>query len=187
MGATVSASIKHRPIYGGVFGKGRYSLASMPCISNGLHAVRYMVIEPRAGSVLAQADDKLGALESARRLLRATSALAQRLTPAMEGSQGSLWPAEALPAPANAGAGIKQAPKRRREVFERCGGRCHYCSTPLTLDGKWHIEHMVPKALDGDDQPLNLVASCVPCNLQKSDRTALEFVSAMRLRDAEQG
>jgi hypothetical protein len=37
---------------------------------------------------------------------------------------------------------------------------------------------MVPKALGGGDQPLNLVASCVKCNLEMSDRTAVEFVTS---------
>lgn len=182
----MSAPIRHRPIFGGVFGKGHYSLATMPCIANGLHAVRYLVIEPRAGSVLAQADDKLGALASARRLLRATSALAHRLEPETAAVQAALWPAESLPPSTNAGATLKPATRRRREVFDRSNGRCHYCSTALTLDGKWHIEHMVPRALDGDDQPLNLVAACVRCNLEKSDRTALEFVAVLRARDDEE-
>jgi hypothetical protein len=136
-----------------------------------------MVIEPRAGSVLAQADDKLGALASARRLLRATTALAQRMGSEGLGEQAALFPLEEWPALAP-GASRRPVSRRRREIFERSHCRCHYCSTPLTLDGKWHIEHMVPRALDGDDGPINLVAACVRCNLEKSDRTALEFVTA---------
>jgi 5-methylcytosine-specific restriction endonuclease McrA len=65
----------------------------------------------------------------------------------------------------------------RREVFERSRGCCHYCRTPLTLDGQWHVEHMLPRALGGTDDELNLVAACAPCNLAKRDRTALEFVA----------
>jgi len=54
-------TIRHRPIIGGIFGQGRYSLATQPCVENGLHAVRFMVIDPRRGSVLSVADNKLGA------------------------------------------------------------------------------------------------------------------------------
>ena len=45
-----AVALRYRPIYGGVFGNGKYSLASMPCVAAGLHAVRYLVIEPRWSS-----------------------------------------------------------------------------------------------------------------------------------------
>jgi hypothetical protein len=176
-----TGAMRTRPIFGGVFGNGRYCLATMACIARGLHAVRYMVIEPRAGSVLSVAEEKSEALQSARRLLRATEALQrieqQKATPHQE----MLWPAESLP-PSEPGARLRPAPRRRREIFERSNGRCHYCGTVLQLDGKWHIEHQIPRALDGDDTGINLVAACTVCNLAKSDRTALEFVAAQTLQ-----
>ena len=43
--AAASERLLHRPIFGGVFGHGRYALASMPCVSRGLHSIRYMVVE----------------------------------------------------------------------------------------------------------------------------------------------
>jgi hypothetical protein len=46
----------HRPIMGGVFGQGEFQLATQPTVSNGLHAVRFMVIQARAGRVLAIAE-----------------------------------------------------------------------------------------------------------------------------------
>jgi 5-methylcytosine-specific restriction endonuclease McrA len=61
-------------------------------------------------------------------------------------------------------------------IRAKCGGRCHYCDTPLQLDGIWHVEHMLPRALGGGDDASNLVAACAPCNLAKSDQTAIEFV-----------
>ncbi len=53
-----------------------------------------------------------------------------------------------------------------------------YCDTTLSLDGKWHVEHQLPRALGGADDALNLVAACIKCNLAKADRTALEFISS---------
>lgn len=169
----MSATMKHRPIFGGVFGMGRYALATLPCISRGLHAVRYMVIEPAAGSVLSVAEDKTAALSAARRVLRAALSL-DRQQPTQRPEQGTLWPVEALPVD-HAGTPSK-ATRRRRAIFNACGGRCHYCGTALTLDGRWHVEHQMPKALGGDDDPTNLVAACAPCNLSKRDRTAVEFI-----------
>ena len=68
------------------------------------------------------------------------------------GEQAPLWPEENLPPIDAAGAQPKAVPKRRRAVFDKSHGRCHYCCTPLTLDGKWHVEHMLPRALDGSDE-----------------------------------
>ena len=160
-----------RPIYGGVFGHGLYALATLPTVSNGLHAVRFMVIEPRRGSVLSVADDKLQALAQARRLLVALPAAGAAND--AKWSQPSLWPELPIDRP----PAVRRISRRRREVFERSEGRCHYCRAALTLDGRWHVEHMMPKALEGDEDPSNLVAACAPCNLAKSDRTALEFVT----------
>lgn len=175
-------AIRYRPIFGGIFGKaGRYSLATMPCTSRGLHAVRFMVLDARAGAVLSVAETKLDALADARRLLLAASALARK-TAANEDQwqQSLLWPDEVVPI--KAGKGELSVPRRRREVFDRCEGRCHYCHTTLTLDGKWHVEHMLPKALGGTDDACNLVSACVPCNLAKRDTTAIEFVTGRMVK-----
>jgi hypothetical protein len=163
-----------RPIYGGVFGDGRYALASMPCVSRGLHATRYMVVQPEEGVVLSVADDKLEALADARRVLRAAN---DSGTSDQTGScpvQGELWPQE--PAAAVPVVASRQVSRRRAEIFERSQGKCHYCGEALTLDGKWHVEHQFPRALGGGNDALNLVAACVRCNLAKSDRTAMEFL-----------
>lgn len=170
------AALRHRPIIGGVFGNGRYALASVPCVVKGLHAVRFMVIEPTSGAVLSVAEAKVDALDSARAVLHASELLAQRSADqaAAESAQGELWPREERPSPPVG----KRRPvsKRRREIFEKSKGCCHYCDATLALDGAWHVEHMLPRALGGLDELGNLVAACVPCNLSKGDRTAIEFV-----------
>ena len=159
-----------RPLLGGAFGQGKYALATLPCVDNGLHSVRFLVLE-HTGAVLATGDDKRAVLAEARRVLQLLHAEA-----ANDASwfQTSLWP-ELAPG-THVTATARSISRRRREVFDRSQGRCHYCKAVLALDGKWHIEHMVPRALDGDDKPANLVAACPPCNLAKRDRTALEFI-----------
>lgn len=159
-----------RPIMGGLFGHDEFELATQPLISNGLHAVRFMVIQARTGRVLAIADSKPDVLAGARRVLTVAAAANDSAPSWM---QECLWP-EAEP------AAVPQTPRpvsrRRREVFMRSGGRCHYCGTPLSLHGAWHVEHQIPRALGGTDEALNLVAACEHCNLQKGARTALEFI-----------
>ncbi len=161
-----------RPIYGGVFGQGVYVLATLPTIANGLHAVRFMVIEPRRGTVLSIADDKLAAMAGARRLL--VDLPADGAANDAQWEQAGFWP----DLPGGRAARPRPIARRRLEVFSRSEGRCHYCRAALTLDGRWHVEHMVPRALGGDDVSGNLVAACAPCNLTKRDRTALEYVVA---------
>ena len=172
-----AASLRHRPIYGGVFGTGRYALASMPCVMKGLHAVRFMVIEPATGAVLSLADEKVAALDTARAVIRTTELLAVEQAQALgrDLRQAELWPRDneiARPVVDRR----RPVSKRRRDIFAKSQGCCHYCAAPLQLDGAWHVEHMLPRALGGADEVGNLVAACVPCNLAKRDRTAIEFV-----------
>ena len=171
------AALRRRPIFGGVFGSGRYALASMPCVMKGLHSVRFMVIEPASGAVLSIADEKGESLDAARGMIRAAEQLAlQQAEPAeLDFRQAELWPRDDLPIRPVID---KRRPisKRRRDIFAKSHGCCHYCARPLQLDGSWHVEHMLPRALGGADEIGNLVAACAPCNLSKGDRTALEFV-----------
>ncbi len=57
----------------------------------------------------------------------------------------------------------------RNLVRERAGHRCEYCllhqeDSPLA---PLHIEHIIPKKHDGDDDPDNLALACIDCNLHK--------------------
>lgn len=70
---------------------------------------------------------------------------------------------------------IKKVGRRRRQIFEASEGKCHYCACELELEGKWHVEHKMPRALGGGDEPTNLVAACIPCNMKKRDSTDVEF------------
>jgi len=60
-------AIRYRPVFGGVFGRsGEYVMATMPCIERGLDSVRYMVLHPKTGGVLAVANDKTTTTRSFR-------------------------------------------------------------------------------------------------------------------------
>jgi hypothetical protein len=166
-----------KPLLGGVFGDGRYALATALTIEHGLHAVRYLVIEPRAGQVLAVGACKGDVLAGARRVIVAASELAANEETGPE--QTKLWPDEELPT-AVAAPMIPTVPRRRREIFERSGGRCWHCGCELQLAGPWDCDHQLPRALGGGNEPLNLVASCVRCNRSKGDRSALEFLASRR-------
>jgi 5-methylcytosine-specific restriction endonuclease McrA len=173
----MSAPLLRRPIFGGAFGQGEFELATQPTIVNGLHAVRFMVVQARVGRVLAVAETKAAALADARHVLRATAS-ANDEEP--QWKQPRLWPVDEDLSVINghAHAPPRAVSRRRREIFVRSGGKCFYCGTSLRIDGEWACEHQQPKSLGGADDPLNLVASCYPCNQRKGTQTAFEFIAS---------
>jgi hypothetical protein len=59
-------------------------------------------------------------------------------------------------------------PKRLRfEVLRRDDHRCRYCGASAS-DVRLTIDHVIPVALGGADQPENLVAACFDCNAGKA-------------------
>lgn len=77
-------------------------------------------------------------------------------------------PATLAPRPPKGAAAQKSTGKRQRfEVFKRDGFKCAYCgrSPPEVL---LHVDHVIPKAKGGSDDPTNLVTACQDCNLGKA-------------------
>lgn len=73
----------------------------------------------------------------------------------------------------------------RQKIFDKSGGKCWYCGTPLE-GNKWHKDHVKPiyrgHAVDrsnndfyGEDTEDNLVPACSPCNLFKGVFSVEEF------------
>lgn len=68
--------------------------------------------------------------------------------------------------------------KTRFEVFKRDKFTCQYCGEKAP-DVVLHVDHVQPKSKRGSDDPLNLVTTCMECNLGKgarelSDGSAIE-------------
>ena len=59
----------------------------------------------------------------------------------------------------------KICPNLRRAVLDAYGGKCYYCGADAS-----HVDHIIPSALDGSDEPTNLIAACGPCNLRKGNK-----------------
>jgi hypothetical protein len=59
----------------------------------------------------------------------------------------------------------------RKGVFHRDKGRCQECHRDLTgtilIDGAVHIDHILPLAQGGSNDPTNLQVLCGDCNLRK--------------------
>ncbi len=48
-------------------------------------------------------------------------------------------------------------------VLEAHGHRCHYCKQ----DNASHVDHIIPIARGGSNEPENLIAACPRCNMAK--------------------
>lgn len=185
--AEVPGQIRRKPLLGGVFGHGAFVLASWWTIKGGLDAVSYFVLDAESGYVIGWGDSKEDALSASRQILQAVpfarlrkeaTAHATNVAAYWERNRQEREEARAAHIAAireKQGDSIRSIPKRRKQIFDASEGKCHYCGTVLTLDGKWHIEHKMPKALMGGNEPGNLVASCVTCNHRKKDKTDVEF------------
>lgn len=55
----------------------------------------------------------------------------------------------------------------RFEILRRDGHTCRYCGG-MAPDVKLTVDHVIPTALGGSDEPSNLVAACADCNAGKS-------------------
>ena len=56
----------------------------------------------------------------------------------------------------------------RFEILRRDKFRCHYCAAAAAEGRELTVDHVVPLALGGTDDPSNLVAACADCNAGKS-------------------
>lgn len=63
-------------------------------------------------------------------------------------------------------ARLAQIDKRGRLI-------CWWCAQPI--DGEYHVDHRVPIARGGSNDPGNLVISCPTCNLRKHDKLPQEW------------
>lgn len=76
----------------------------------------------------------------------------------------------------------------RYEVLRRDNHSCRYCGRGAP-EAKLTVDHVVPIALGGSDDPANLVAACVDCNAGKSasnpDAAIVTDVAQDALRWAE--
>lgn len=56
----------------------------------------------------------------------------------------------------------------RFEILKRDNFRCCYCGKTAGAT-ELHVDHVIPRAKGGSDEPSNLVTTCVDCNAGKSD------------------
>lgn len=85
----------------------------------------------------------------------------------------------------------KVSKRLRYEILRRDGFRCRYCGA-RPAERELRVDHVVPIALGGSNEPSNLATACEPCNSGKTSTTpdapivddvaasALQWTSAMQ-------
>ena len=61
----------------------------------------------------------------------------------------------------------------RKSLFLRDGGKCQYCNATVNK-ATFTIDHVIPKAKEGQTTWNNVVVSCYNCNAKKGARTPEE-------------
>jgi len=61
-----------------------------------------------------------------------------------------------------------------RQQYQLQSGRCHWCG--IAVDNAYHVDHVVPLARGGSNDPENIVIACPTCNLRKGAKMPDEFV-----------
>lgn len=74
--------------------------------------------------------------------------------------------------------------RTRFEVLRRDGHRCRYCGRNVDDGATLTVDHVVPTALGGSDDPSNLVAACRDCNAGKASTGPDEHTVAQVSEDA---
>lgn len=63
------------------------------------------------------------------------------------------------------------------EQVARQRGRCFWCKAKVGDD--YHVDHVVPLALGGSNDPENIVAACPACNLRKGAKHPMEWAGCL--------
>lgn len=71
----------------------------------------------------------------------------------------------------------------KQTVYDRDGGECWYCGTPLTFEEATH-EHILANTHGGTNGDFNTTIACKPCNIEAG---ALAIVDKVRLRETKRG
>lgn len=70
-------------------------------------------------------------------------------------------------------------------VWDRCGGRCHYCGVQMVRRGgrnMFTLDHVIPRSRGGSNALSNLVGCCTECNNDKGSLTGEEYAAVLAVR-----
>jgi 5-methylcytosine-specific restriction endonuclease McrA len=72
------------------------------------------------------------------------------------------------------------AARARLALFLKARGRCAACHLAIHAGQTWHVDHVRPLSLGGDDGPDNLQVLCRACHREKTRRDIARMAKAIR-------
>lgn len=78
----------------------------------------------------------------------------------------------------------------RNQAYDRQGGLCYWCKTPMLRKAKKKLphsvtlEHLIPEHMGGPDTPENCVAACSQCNNERGGALTPPFSYRFSPKDA---
>lgn len=77
----------------------------------------------------------------------------------------------------------------RRDLFIAHGGICHICGGKIGAFGveAWEVEHVIPLALGGEDEPSNWRPAHAKCHKGKTRQDAADIGRARRIEARHMG
>ncbi len=64
-----------------------------------------------------------------------------------------------------------------RKQYKSQKGLCWWCS--ISVEGNYHVDHVIPLKRGGRNTPGNTVISCPPCNTRKRDKLPHEWIGRL--------
>jgi Restriction endonuclease len=74
-------------------------------------------------------------------------------------------------------------PSRRVAILDRHEQTCHICGGEITTSDKWHLEHIKPLWLGGEDEEDNLAPAHTRCHAEKTAEEAGARAKSDRVRN----
>jgi 5-methylcytosine-specific restriction endonuclease McrA len=71
-----------------------------------------------------------------------------------------------------------------KALMESQSGKCVYCLCDIRLS--FQVDHIVPVALGGANDKVNLQLLCKPCNLDKRDKDPVEYLKTRSLKKEDE-
>jgi 5-methylcytosine-specific restriction protein A len=75
--------------------------------------------------------------------------------------------------------------KQRAAIFAEHGGECHICGGKIGVGEAWDLDHVIPLALGGDDEPANLRPAHVKCHRGAGGKTAEDVATIAKAKRRE--
>ena len=75
-------------------------------------------------------------------------------------------------------------PRTKKKKIKEQHGKCFYCGDAL-IDGKYEIDHIVPRSVSNSDAVDNLCIACKVCNRLKSEKEMWVFYDLFKSKFPE--